>query len=150
VFFAFTVAKAQTVFPDIKLKNLEGQTISLIEMSKDKTIVVDFWATLCGLCVNELDAFAEEYEDLQDETGFELIAVSVDNSRSKSRVKAMVDGKGWDYQVLLDTNQELQRALNIAAPPYVLIVKNGKILYTHSGYTPGGETEIYEKFEAFK
>jgi thiol-disulfide isomerase/thioredoxin len=141
---------AQTSLPDLQLKNMNGKTISILEMSKDKVIVIDFWATWCVPCINELDAIAEEYTDLQDEFGFELIAVSVDNARSKSRVKPMVNGKGWEYEILLDSNQKLKRALNISSVPYVIIVKNGKVVYTHSGYTPGAEEELFEKFKSFK
>jgi len=141
--------KAQTTLPDLQLKSIDGKTFSIQEMTKDKVVVFDFWATWCVPCINELDAISEEYEDLQEEFGFELVAVSVDNARSKSRVKPMINGKGWDYTVLLDTNQKLKRALNISSVPYVIIVKNGKVVYTHSGYTPGAEEELFEKFKAF-
>jgi len=140
---------AQNTVPDLKLKNLDGKNISLKELTKDKTIAFSFWATWCGPCVNELDVIAEQYDDLTDE-GFELIAVSIDDTRTKSRVKPLVNGKGWDYQVLLDSNQAFKRAMNISSVPFVMIVKNGKIVYTHSGYTPGSEEELIEKFHAFK
>lgn len=143
-------SNAQAVLPDLQLKTLDGKSVSIREMTKDKVIVFDFWATWCVPCINELDVISEDYEDLQEEFGFELVAISVDNARSKSRVKPMVNGKGWDYKVLLDSNQKLKRALNISSVPYVIIVKNGKVVYTHSGYTPGSEEELFEKFKAFK
>ncbi len=141
---------AQTSLPDISLKNMDGQLVSLKEISKDKVLVFDFWATWCVPCINELDAIAEEYTDLQDEFGFELIAVSTDDARTKSRVKPLVNGKGWEYEILLDPNQKFKRAMNISTVPFVMIVKNGKIMYYHSGYTPGAEQELYEKFKSFQ
>ncbi len=146
----FSVVYSQKKTPNISLKNLEGKSVSLAEISKNKTIVIDFWATWCVPCINELDVISEDYEDLQEEMGFELIAVSVDDSRSKSRVKPMVDGKGWEYQVLLDPKKELQLALNMPSVPYIIIVKNGEIVYTHQGYTPGAEGDLYDEFEALK
>jgi peroxiredoxin len=140
---------AQKNIPNIKLKNIDGKTVNLSDLTKNKTVVLSFWATWCGPCVNELDAIAEQYEDLQDD-GFELIAVSIDDSRTKSRVKPLVNGKDWDYTILLDTNQELKRSLNIVNVPYVVIVKNGRIVYTHSGYNPGSEEEIIKKFNEVK
>lgn len=148
--FTFSIIHAQSSLPDVSLKNLDGALISIKEASKNKTIVFDFWATWCVPCINELDAIADEYDDLQDDFGFELIAISIDDARTKSRVKPMVNGKDWDYQVLLDTNQEFKRAMNIASVPYVIIVKNGKVVYTHSGYSPGAEQELYEKFQSLK
>jgi len=147
---SFTFGNAQKKFPNISLKNTDGETVNLIEKSKDKAIVISFWATWCGPCIQELEAINDDYEEMQDEFDFELIAISIDNSRSVSRVKPMVNGKDWDYEILLDTNQELKKALNFSAPPYLLIIKDGKILYTHSGYTPGSEDEVYEKFKALK
>jgi len=144
--FTISLVNAQKNYPNITLKNLDGKEVNLVEKSKKKMIVVSFWATWCGPCIQELEAINDSYEDLQDEMGFELIAVSIDNSRSVSRVKPMVNGKDWDYEVLLDTNQEMKRALNFSAPPYLLIIKDGKILYTHSGYTPGSEEEAFDKF----
>ena len=147
---SFSMINAQKNYPNITLKNTEGKDVNLVERSKKKMIVVSFWATWCGPCIQELEAINDSYEELQDEMGFELIAVSIDNSRSVSRVKPMVNGKDWDYEVLLDTNQEMKKALNFSAPPYLLIIKDGKILYTHSGYTPGSEDEVFEKFESLK
>ena len=141
---------AQTSLPDISLKNMDGQLVSLKEISKDKVLVFDFWATWCVPCINELDAIAEEYTYLQEEFGFELIAVSTDDARTKSRVKPLVNGKGWEYEILLDPNQKFKRAMNISTVPFVMIVKNGKIMYYHSGYTPGAEQELYEKFKSFQ
>ena len=144
---SISITNAQKKFPNITLKNLDGKDINLIEKSKDKLIVVSFWATWCGPCIQELEAINDSYEDMQDDYGFELYAVSIDNSRSKSRIKPMVNGKDWDYNILLDSNQEMKKALNFSAPPYLLIIKNGEILYTHSGYTPGSEEEMFEKFK---
>ena len=149
LFFSGIIAYSQKTLPNIKLKNLNGKTILLSDLTKDKTVVLSFWATWCGPCINELDAIAEQYEDLQEE-GFELIAVSIDDTRTKSRVKPLVNGKDWDYTVLLDSNQELKRSLNITNVPYVIIVKNGKIVYTHSGYNPGSEEELIKKFNELK
>ena len=48
---------------------------------------------------------------------FELYAVSTDDSRTIKRVNAMVNGKGWEYNILLDTNNELQRSLGASTIP---------------------------------
>jgi len=78
----------------------------------------------------------------------EIIAVATDDARTEKRVKPMVKGKGWNYTVLLDTNQDLKRKLSIANVPYLLIVKNNKIIFTQNGHTPGGETELFNKLKS--
>ena len=131
--------------PNIDLKNLEGTTVNVQELSNSKDVkILAFWATWCVPCINELDAISEVYEDWQDETNVELIAISTDDSRTKKRIRPLINGKDWNYTVLLDDNQELKRALNISILPHVLIVKNGKIVYRKTSYTPGSEDELYE------
>ena len=59
-------------------------------------------------CIKELDAISDLYQDWIEETGVSLIAVSVDDSRTVKRVKSLISGKGWEYDILLDTNNDLK------------------------------------------
>ncbi|TXE18829.1 TlpA family protein disulfide reductase [Psychroserpens burtonensis] len=141
---------SQDVLPSMQIKSLDGQSIQLVDISKDdQLVVVSLWATWCVPCKNELDAISEVYDDWIDETNVKLYAISVDDSRTVKRVKPLVSGKGWDYEILLDTNSDLKRQLNAPTIPLTLLVKNNKILYRHSGYTPGAEDELYEKIKEF-
>jgi thiol-disulfide isomerase/thioredoxin len=140
---------AQNV-PNVNLKNLNGKSINIQKISKSKNIkVLAFWATWCVPCINELDAISEVYEDWQDETNVELIAISTDDSRTKKRIRPLVNGKDWEYEILLDDNQDLKRALNISVLPHLLVVKNGKIVYRKTSYTPGSEDELYEIIQKY-
>jgi len=138
---------SQTELPELKLKNLKGEEVNLADISKDKTVVVSLWATWCVPCIRELDTIAETYEDLQEEIGFELIAISLDDARSTRRVKPAVMGKGWEYQVLLDPNNDLKRYLGVSTIPFTLIVKNGEIKFRHSSFSPGAEDALFAEFE---
>lgn len=141
---------AQDVLPKMQIETLNGQDISLQSISdNDQLVIVSLWATWCVPCKNELDAISEVYEDWTDETNVKLYAISVDDSRTVKRVKPLVSGKGWEFDVLLDTNSDLKRQLNAPTIPLTLLVKNNKILYRHSGYTPGSEDELYEKILEF-
>ncbi|MBE9490650.1 MAG: TlpA family protein disulfide reductase [Bacteroidetes bacterium] len=141
---------AQNEIPNIDVKKLDGSTINIKEATnKDHVIVVSLWATWCVPCIKELDAISDVYEDWQDETNVELIAISVDNSRTVKRVKTLVNGKGWEYNILLDTNNDLQRALGASTVPLTLVIKDNKIVFRHSGYSPGAEDELFEKIKEF-
>ena len=140
-------ANAQNSFPSLSLKTVDGKTINTKELSKDGPIVISLWATWCVPCKNELDAISDVYDEWIEETGITLYAVSVDDSRTVKRVKPLVNGKGWEYEVLLDTNHDLKRALGVSTVPVTLIVKDNKIVYRHSGYTPGAEDELYEEIK---
>lgn len=132
--------------PPVELKTLDGSILNMSELSNDgNPIIISFWATWCKPCMQELIAISEEYEDWQAETGVKLVAVSIDDSKSSARVPAVVDGRGWDYMVLLDVNQEFKRAMGVNNPPHTFILDgNGKIVWQHTGYIPGDEEEYYE------
>ncbi|MGY8920212.1 MAG: TlpA family protein disulfide reductase [Flavobacteriales bacterium] len=150
--FLFSLSiNSQSVLPDISLNTLNGEEINIQSISSnDKIAVVSLWATWCVPCIKELDAISEYYEEWKDEVDFELYAVSTDDSRTIKRVNAMVNGKGWEYTVLLDSNNELQRALGASTIPLTLIVKNNKIVYRHSGYSAGVEFELFDKIKELK
>jgi thiol-disulfide isomerase/thioredoxin len=131
--------------PSLTLKDLDGNDINLNTLVEGENIFVfSFWATWCVPCINELDAISEVYEDWQDETKVKLIAIATDDTRTKKRVRPMVNGKSWEYLVLYDDNQDLKRALNITTLPHTLVLKNQKIIQRRTGYNPGVEDELYE------
>lgn len=148
VFCATTYS--QNDLPNIELTTLDGTKITINEAtSEDNVYIVSLWATWCVPCIKELDAISEVYTDWQDETNVKLVAVSVDDSRTVKRVRPLINGKSWDYEILLDTNNDLKRALGAATVPLTLLVKDNKIIYKHSGYNPGSEFELYEKIQEF-
>lgn len=140
---------AQAKLPNVTLKSLEGKSVNLSSYnSKSKPVVISFWATWCGPCIKELKAIHSVYDKWQKELGVELVAVSIDDARTKNRVKSQVTGAGWKYTILMDENHELKRAMNVANVPYTVIVHEGKIVYSHSNYTPGIENDIYKKLKS--
>jgi thiol-disulfide isomerase/thioredoxin len=116
----------------------------------DKLYLISFWATWCGPCINELDELNEVIDDWKKELNLEVIAVATDDARTQKRVKPMVNGKGWGYTILLDTNQDLKRALTIVNIPYTIVVKNNQILHIQNGYVPGSEVELLAKLKQLK
>jgi len=146
---AVNLSFAQQEFPSVDLKSLESETISTSSFNEqDKLYVFSFWATWCAPCIQELEAINEVYEDWKTEINVEIIAVSTDDSRTQKRVKPLVNGKGWAYTILLDTNQDLKRRLSIANIPYLVVVKNGKIVFIQNGHTPGAEDELLAKLKS--
>ena len=59
----------------------------------------------------------------------------------------MASGYGWsDFTVLYDKNQDFKRALNVNLVPQVFVVDaTGNIVYSHTGYNPGGEAELFQQ-----
>lgn len=143
---------AQTNLPNIQLSNLEGKRVSSTAdfSEKDQLYVFSFWATWCTPCISELDEINDLMSEWKKEVDFKLIAISIDDSRTQKRVKPLINGKGWEFDILLDTNQDFKRALGIVNVPYLIVVKNNKIVHIQNGYVPGNELDLLEKLKILK
>ena len=140
-------AAAQTRLPAVTLKTIDGQTVSTDTLSNQgRPLVISFFATWCKPCNRELTTISEVYDEWQEETGVRLVAVSIDQAQNTGKVKPLVDSHGWPYDVLLDPNSDLKRALGIQTIPFVLLIDGqGNIVYRHNGYADGAEDELYEQ-----
>ena len=150
-------AQQKTDLPNVTLKDLDGKDVNISKILNNKRgatnapVVLTFWATWCGPCIKEHNALDEVYAEWQEETGVKIYAVSIDDSRTTAKVKPFVEGKGWDFEVLLDVNKDLARAMNVSNPPHTFLFDgNGKLVYQHTGYFDGAEEDLYEEILKLK
>jgi len=145
-----TLSMAQNrTLPSVDVKTLDGGSINITAIENNgKPIVISFWATWCKPCKKELNTIAEVYEDWQDETGVKLVAISIDNSRSMAKVAPYVNASDWDYEVYIDPNGDLKRAMGISTVPHTFLLNSKKeIVWQHKGYVDGDEDELLEQIE---
>lgn len=144
VFAATTGFTQEKSLPDVMIQELNGKKVNITDYAENgKITVLNFWATWCVPCKKELDNIAEFYPEWQEDYDMELVAISVDNSRTATKIKSVVDSKGWEYEILSDKNEDLKRALNFQAVPYTVVIdQEGNIVYRHDGYVEGDEYEL--------
>lgn len=142
-----TIIETYAQLPSVILKDINGKTVDTAQLKNDgKPFIISFFATWCKPCNRELKAISEVYADWQDETGVKVVAISIDQAQNINKVKPMVDGNGWEYEVLLDPNSDFKRAMGVNMIPAVFIIDgNGKIADSRSGYTEGSEEHLIEK-----
>ena len=89
--FGFAMSQNAKVPENISIKTLDGKTVETSIIKNDgRPMIISFWATWCKPCNRELNAIKEVYEEWQEETGVKLVAISIDDSRSASKVKPHV------------------------------------------------------------
>ena len=110
--------------------------------------ILSFWGVTCKPCLTELNALNEVMDEWREEVDFNIVAVSIDDNRFTSRARSMAQGFDWQFTCIFDKNQDLKRALNVSFTPHTFIIDGeGKIVYSHSGYVPGSETELFDKLK---
>jgi thiol-disulfide isomerase/thioredoxin len=135
-------AGSSTTVPNFVLKDLNGKDVSLADLRAKGPVLVDFWATWCKPCLREMPHLEALHKDYAAR-GLQVVAITVDDTRSIAKAKSYVKTHGYTFTVLFDPNQRTLRDLQGVTCPYVVLISaEGERLYTHSGYRDGDEKEL--------
>ncbi|GAB3431601.1 TlpA family protein disulfide reductase [Niabella aquatica] len=143
---------AQKELPSVQVQVLNAGNINTRSLIADSIpVILSFWSVTCRPCIWELNALAEQLPLWQKEVHYKVVAVSTDDVRSVSKVKAIVSASQWPFMVLLDKNQDFKRAFNVSVIPQLYIIDpSGKVVFTRIGYSPGSEAEVLEVLKNLK
>ena len=135
--------------PSTNVKTLDGSNFNITNLKNDGApIVISFWATWCKPCKKELNNIAEVYDDWQEETGVKLVAISIDDTRSMSKVAPYVNASDWEYEIYLDPNSDFKRAMGVSTVPHTFLLNGeNKIVWQHKGYIDGDEMELFKEIK---
>jgi cytochrome c biogenesis protein CcmG, thiol:disulfide interchange protein DsbE len=138
--------------PVVTIKTIDNVSFSTTEIKNNgKPVVLIFWKSCCSPNIKMLDAINEVYSEWQEETGVMVYAVSIDDPRTMDKIKPLVNGKAWDFTVLLDVNSDFKRAMNVNATPHVFVLNgNNEIIWQKTSYNPGDEDEIFKIIKSLK
>ncbi len=128
--------------PAFSLTSISGQTASLNQY-KGQVVMVNFWATWCGPCQQEMPLLDQMYKKFKP-TGFTLLGVNVD--KDVPTVKDLLTRKPVTFPILLDPTNQVSKAYHVNdMPSTVIIDRKGDIRYVHRGYKPGDENEYQNR-----
>jgi thiol-disulfide isomerase/thioredoxin len=128
--------------PDFALRSLKGPSVRLSEYLGE-VVIINFWATWCGPCRQEMPLLDELYGKYQL-AGLIMLSVNIDENAEPAI--EMAQTLEVSYPVLFDARKEVSRAFEVSAMPVtVLVDRAGVVRYVSEGYKPGYEKRYTEK-----
>lgn len=128
---ASKILKAGDFAPKLKLTTLDGETIDL-EQLKGKAVLVNFWATWCPPCIEEIPSLIKTYDEFKGR-GLVILGITID-ANGKKIIPNFVKEHNINYPVILDVDQRFSRSFSVfGVPENILIDKTGKIVARRYG-----------------
>jgi len=144
----FAVGAHAQELPNTQIKEVtSGKKLPFNQVfEKGKVTVVSFWATWCVPCKKEIKNISLKLPEWKKEADFNYVTISIDEARAEGLVRTYGTSQGWNFPFYIDLNADLKRSLNFQNVPYTIIIdKNGKVAFQHTGYEEGGENEVFAK-----
>ena len=145
-------SKINQTFPfDLALTDGVGKKTSTQQIfKKGKPTVVLFWLTTCYPCRVEMAAIKKKYAQWQDETDFNLVAISTDFEKNYDNYLKYVEKAEWPWEAYHDSNREFRNVmpgeLN-GLPQTFIFDANGEIAYHKRKFRSGDEDKLYDEIK---
>jgi len=123
---------------DFALENLNAEQMRLSDL-RGKVVVVNFWATWCIPCVEEMPSFQEFQDQYPD-----MVMIGIDEKEGIDQVSNFLEGKGIDYPILLDYNAKVGGSYNVFMLPSTFFIDQaGMIRFRHYGIMTPDQMAYY-------
>ena len=139
----FQVWRPDTAAPNFTLRSLKGRDVSLEDL-KGQVVFLNFWATWCPPCRNEMPSMEKLYQRME---GRAFTMLAVDLQENEDQVRSFVETAGYSFPVLLDPSGRTGAAYQVSGIPTTYIIdKRGNVLARVVGGREWHTPEIVELF----
>ncbi|MCR5691175.1 MAG: TlpA family protein disulfide reductase [Eubacterium sp.] len=120
---------------DFAMEDGQGKQVRLADFVGDKPLVINFWASWCGYCVQEMPHFQEVYEEYGDQVEFLMVDMTDGRRETKETAKEFLQENNLTLPVYFDTEGQAKTAYKIFGLPQTCILnREGKVVETIQGY----------------
>ena len=142
---ATTLIKKGDKAPDFTVEMVDGEQITLSKL-KGKVVVVNFWATWCPPCRQELKVVEKEF--INRFKGKDFVFLPISRGEAKKTVEAFRKQNGYTFPMGLDPKQTIyKKYASNYIPRNFVVGKDGKVIYVSVGYEPKEFAEMVEVIE---
>lgn len=121
--------QAPAAFDSQVLTALSGEAVSLAQLSRDKPLLVYFWASWCGVC-----RFTTPYVARLTEEGGNVLTVAL-RSGDDLQVEQWLARKRLTLPVVNDPHGELSAQWQVGVTPTLVVISQGKVVQSTTGWT---------------
>ncbi|MCC2259859.1 TlpA disulfide reductase family protein [Intestinimonas aquisgranensis] len=125
--------------PDFTVENADGEAVKLSDYV-GKPIVLNFWASWCSPCKSEMPEFNAAWEELEGEVQFLMVNMTDGSRETIDTAKEYVEGEGFTFPVLFDTNSEAAIAYGAYSLPTTYFIDAEGYLVARAVGAIDGET----------
>lgn len=120
--------------PLFKAKTIKRKAFSLEKALEDGPVIINFWATWCTPCIDEMQALKKIKKELKKKK-ITVVSISIDEINKLSKVKSMVKKYRFPFKIIHDSNKDIYRLFGASNVPATYIInQNQDIMYQHIGF----------------
>lgn len=116
--------------PDLQATLLDGSEVDLQQLSKDKLVLLYFWASWCRVCQWVSPAIS----DISQSGPYEVMTVAL-SSGTDHRLKTYLQAKDLSFPTINDDDNIISRNWAVSVTPSIFIIKKGEIKSVTTGFT---------------
>lgn len=120
--------------PDFTVYDMNGDPVKMSEIGKGKKVVLNFWATWCGYCKDEMPDFDEVYKEMGDDVVFMMINLPHSRGETVEKAQKYILEEGYSFPVYFDNDNVIYQNYDVSGLPATYIINSDGTFF---GYTQG-------------